>query len=368
MPTEFAWSASVRAVSFLPSPPSERPSRQTGATVQQPVPPLNRPVGIAGTGVYLPERVVTNQELARTLDTSDEWIVSRIGIRERRFVDPGMATSDMSIAAAGRALESAGTDAADVDAIIVATFTPDQPLPSTALMVKEALGAHRAMPLDLSQSACAGGIYAIVLGAHLLQSDAFRNVLVVGADAGSRVTDPADRGTRVFFGDAAGAVVLRPTAEGFGLLSWDTGSALSYEVEIPAGGSRRPTDAETLDEGGQFLRMNGKAVWNMAVEHVPASVRRTAAQADVGLDQIDHLLLHQANQNIIDAAALDLGITPERVPSTVRAMGNTGAASMFTVLHETIENTARHDDIMMLAGIGAGFMWGSACFRHFAKV
>jgi 3-oxoacyl-[acyl-carrier-protein] synthase-3 len=326
---------------------------------------LNRPVGISATGVHVPDQVVTNADLTRTLDTSDEWIRSRIGIRERRFVGDGMATSDMSVAAARQALDRAGLDPADLDALIIATFTPDQPLPSTALMVADALGAHRAIPLDLSQSACAGGIYGIVVAAHLLQNDAFRNVLVVGADSGSRVTDPEDRGTRVFFGDAAGAALLSPTAGGFGLLSWDTGASLSYEVEIPAGGSRRPTDAETLDERGQFLKMNGKAVWNIATDRLPESIRRTAQRAGVGLDEVRHFLLHQANQNIIDETARTLGIPSERVPTTVGRLGNTGAASVFTVLHETMEHAVRHDDLMILAGIGAGFLWGSVCFRHF---
>ncbi|OLE22393.1 MAG: 3-oxoacyl-ACP synthase [Catenulispora sp. 13_1_20CM_3_70_7] len=326
---------------------------------------LTRPVGINATGLYLPEQVVTNEDLTRTLDTSDEWISSRIGIKERRFVADGMATSDMSIAAARQALDRAGVDPVDLDAVIVATFTPDQPLPSTALMVTDALGARRAIPLDLSQSACAGGIYAILLAAHLLQNEDFSNVLVVGADSGSRVTDPGDRGTRVFFGDAAGAALLSPTASGYGLLSWHTGSVLSYEVEIPAGGSRRPTSPETLDERGQFLKMNGKAVWNIAVEQLPDSIRRTALRAGVGLDEVRHYLLHQANQNIIDEAALSLGIPANRVPTTVRRLGNTGAASMFTVLHETMVHTVEHDDLMIMAGIGAGFLWGSACFRHF---
>lgn len=326
---------------------------------------LTRPVGIAGTGLFLPEEVVTNGDLARTLDTSDEWITARIGIKERRFVADGMATSDMSIAAGRQALDRAGVHPADLDAVIVATFTPDQPLPSTALMVTAALGADRAMPIDLSQSACAGGIYGILLAAHLLQNDAFTNILVIGADSGSRVTDPADRGTRVFFGDAAGAAVLRPTAGGFGLLSWDTGSALSYEVEIPAGGSRRPTTADTLSERGQFLKMNGKAVWNMATEQLPDSIRRTALRAGIGLDDVQHFLLHQANLNIINATADALGVPAGRVPTTVGRLGNTGAASMFTVLHEAMETTLRHDDVLIMAGIGAGFLWGSVCFRHF---
>ncbi|MBO3749907.1 ketoacyl-ACP synthase III [Streptosporangiaceae bacterium NEAU-GS5] len=324
---------------------------------------LARPVGIHATGVYFPERVVTNEELTRTLDTSDAWITSRTGIRERRFLDAGLATSDMALVAARRALARGGVDPADLDAVIVATFTPDQPLPSTALIVKEALGAHRAMPLDLTQAACAGGIYGLLLAAHLLQNAAFRQVLVIGADAGSRATDPHDRVTRVFLGDAAGAALLGPTEPGFGLLSWDTGSELSYEVEVPAGGSRRPTSPETASERGHFLKMNGRAVWEMATDKLPASIRRTAWRAGVRLDEVRHYLLHQANLNIINEAMSSLGVPAERAPTTVGRLGNTAAASVFTVLHEAMENRVEHGDLMIMAGIGAGFMWGSLCFR-----
>ncbi|TVT61156.1 beta-ketoacyl-ACP synthase 3 [Amycolatopsis rhizosphaerae] len=325
---------------------------------------LNRPVGIVATGLCVPPRVVTNAELTRTLDTSDTWIRSRTGIEERRFLAPGLSTSDMGVAAARDALIRGGVRAAELDAIIVTTFTPDQPLPSTALMVKERLGAHRAVPLDLTQAACAGGIYALVVAAHLLQNESYRHVLVIGADAGSRATDPEDRGTRVFLGDAAGAALLAPTSEGFGILSWHTGSELSYEVEIPAGGSRTPTSGETLRRRDQYLKMNGKAVWNMATDRIPRSIRETALRAGLEIDDIRYFLLHQANLNIITEAMASLGVPADRAPTTVSRFGNTAAASMFTVLHETMTGPAEHGDVMMMAGIGAGFLWGSLCFRH----
>ncbi|MEU3711221.1 3-oxoacyl-ACP synthase III family protein [Streptomyces catenulae] len=325
---------------------------------------LRRPVGIRSTGLYVPPRVVTNEELTRTLDTSDAWITSRTGIKERRFLEPGMATSDMSVAAARQALAGGGVDPSELDAIVLTTFTPDQPLPSTALMVKQALGAHRAIPLDLTQAACSGGIYALLVAAHLLQNDSYSRVLVIGADAGSRATDPQDRGTRVFLGDAAGAVLLGPGAPGFGLLSWDTGDELSYDVEIPAGGSRRPTSQETADGRGQYLKMLGKSVWNMATGKLPDSIRTTALRAGVELDEVRYFLLHQANLNIIHEAMQSLGVPADRAPTTVGRFGNTAAASMFTVLHETMTRGVRHGDLLMMSGIGAGFLWGSACFRH----
>ncbi|MEV0280504.1 beta-ketoacyl-ACP synthase 3 [Streptomyces sp. NPDC050610] len=345
------------------------PTKSTLDTVPAPRPlnaaaGLKRPVGIRSTGLYVPPRVVTNEELTQLLDTSDAWITSRTGIKERRFLEEGLATSDMSIEAARQALSRGGVDPTELDAIILTTFTPDQPLPSTALMVKHALGAHRAIPLDLTQAACSGGIYALLVAAHLLQNDSYSNVLVIGADAGSRATDPQDRGTRVFLGDAAGAVLLGPGAPGFGLLSWDTGDELSYDVEIPAGGSRLPTSEATADGRGQYLKMLGKAVWNMATGHLPNSIRQTALRAGVELDEVRYFLLHQANLNIINEAMHSLGVPAERAPTTVGRFGNTAAASMFTVLHETMAKGARHGDHLIMSGIGAGFLWGSACFRH----
>lgn len=321
---------------------------------------LRFPVGLLGTGIYVPRRVVTNAELAEDLDTSDEWIVTKTGIRERRFLENELATSDMAVAAAREALERSGVSAADLDAVIVTTFTADQPLPSTALMVMDALGADRAMPLDLTQAACAGGIYGLIVTAHLLQRDGARNVLVIGADCASRATDPADRKTRVFFGDAAGAVVLGRTAPGYGLLAWDTGSELSYEVQIPAGGSRTPRGAA----GDHYLQMNGKAVWDVAVSELPRSIRQTVSRAGVELSDVQHFLLHQANLNIILEAMKSLGVPPERAPTTVQQLGNTAAASMFTVLHKAMTGGVRSGELMVLAGIGAGFVWGSLCFRH----
>ncbi|SEE25455.1 3-oxoacyl-[acyl-carrier-protein] synthase III [Streptomyces sp. 2231.1] len=326
---------------------------------------LRHPVGVLGTGLYVPDRVVTNEDLTRTLDTSDEWITSRTGIRERRFLEEGRVTSDMAVEAARQALADGGVAPENLDAIIITTFTPDQPLPSTAMIVKEQLGAHRAMPLDLTQAACAGGVYALLTGAHLLQNPSFENVLVIGADAGSRGTDPQERTTRVFLGDAAGAALLGRTPSGYGLLSWDTGDELSYEVQITAGGSRMPTTEETVAARQQYLQMNGKAVWNMATDKLPKSVLKTVQRAGVDVADVQHILLHQANLNIINEAAKTLGVPAERVPTTVQRFGNTAAASVFTVLHETLRRRARHGDLLVLAAIGAGFLWGSACFRHF---
>jgi 3-oxoacyl-[acyl-carrier-protein] synthase-3 len=327
---------------------------------------LDRPVGLLGTGLYLPRTVITNEEISRGLDTSDEWIRERIGIRERRFAEPTESTSDMCLDAARTALAHSGTEPAELDAIVLATVTADQPLPSTALMVKEALGADRAIPVDLTQMACAGGVYGMLLGMHLLQNREMHRVLVVGAESLSRLTDPTDRTTRIFFGDGAGAVVLGPVAPGYGLLSWDFGSRLSYGVQVAAGGSRRPTTHETVVAGDHFLRMDGRVVWDTATASLPGSVRRALARAGIGLEEVQHYFFHQANRNLLQAVLQSLGIPPERAPITVDVLGNTGGASVFTVLHPAMsERRVRRGDLVVISAIGAGFVWGTLCLRHY---
>ncbi|OKI13274.1 ketoacyl-ACP synthase III [Streptomyces sp. CB03911] len=324
------------------------------------------PFAVAGTGVYLPPTVVSNQQLTRTLDTSDEWITSRTGIRERRRLAPHLATSDMCVAAAQPALDAAGVLPGQLDAVIVATYTGDQPLPSTALIVKDALGAHRALTLDVTQAACASGVQAMLIAAHLLQNPSITTVLLLAADCASRVTDPTDRTTGVFFGDAAAAVVITRTDNaGAGLLSYDLGSELSYDVQIPAGGSRRPATTATVAAGEHYLRMDGRAVWNTATTRLPESISNAAHRAGVPIDGIRYFFLHQANLNILTATMTALGVPRERVPVTVDRLGNTGSAGLFTALHATMaEGALLPGDTYVLSGIGAGFQWGTLCLRH----
>ncbi|MGQ4488628.1 ketoacyl-ACP synthase III [Streptomyces sp. 372A] len=334
-------------------------SHQTGAG-------LSVPFAVAGTGMHLPPEVVTNQELTRTLDTSDAWITSRTGIRERRRLAPHLATSDMCVAAARPALEAAGVEAAGLDAIIVASYTGDQPLVSTALIVKDALGAHRALSLDVTQAACASGIQAMLIAAHLLQNPSIGTVLLLAADCASRITDPADRTTRVFFGDAAAAVVLtRSETPGAGLLSYDLGSQLSYDVQIPAGGSRLPASTATVAAGEHYLYMDGRAVWDTATTRLPESIRSAAHRAGVPVDRVRHFFLHQANLNILDETLSALDVPRDRATVTIDRLGNTGSAGVFTALHTSVtEGALLPGDVYVLSGIGAGFQWGSLCLRH----
>ncbi|MFI5717821.1 3-oxoacyl-ACP synthase III family protein [Nocardia sp. NPDC051750] len=327
--------------------------------------PLAVPVAIAGTGLHLPPAVISNQQLTETLDTSDEWIVEHTGIRERRHLSPELAVSDMAVAAAEDAIAASGVRAVDLDAVLIATYTGDQILPSTALMVADRLGARRALPIDITQAACANGLQAMLLAAHLLQSTA-RTVLVVAADCASRVTDPADRTTRVFFGDAAVAIVLtRGTEPGTGLLSWDFGAELSDSVQIPAGGSRLPASARTVAEGAHYLHMDGRAVWEMATEQLPRSIENAVRRAGSTVNSVDHFFLHQANLRIVTAAMDRIAVSMDRAPVTVDRLGNTGSAGAFTALHTLMSQGRIHSgDTFVLSAIGAGFQWGTLYMRH----
>ena len=354
------------SVSMSTAVPQKHPACQEHPVFSHSGGGLPVPFAVTGTAVHLPPTVVTNRQLVETLDTTDEWIVSRTGIRERRRLAPELATSDMCLAAARPALAAAGLAPADLDAIIVATYTWDQPLPSTALILKGALRADRALTLDVTQAACANGIQAVLLAAHLLQNPSFTHILVVAADCASRVTHPADRTTGVFFGDAAAAAVLtRTDTPGPGLLSYDLGSRLSYDVQIPAGGSRQPTSPDTTAAGRHYLSMNGRAVWDTATARIPASITNAARRAGLSVDEIQHFFLHQANLNILTQTMTHLGVPMERAPVTLDRIGNTGSAGTFTALHHSRTNGhLRPGDTYVLSAIGAGFQWGTLCLRH----
>ncbi|MEU3315956.1 ketoacyl-ACP synthase III [Streptomyces sp. NPDC048387] len=321
---------------------------------------------LTGSGLHVPPTVVTNEEITRVTHRNGDWITSRTGIRERRRLAPDLATSDMCLAAALPALRASGTDVRDLDAVIVASYTQDQPMPSTSVMLKDALGAPRALALDVSQAACASGIHALLMAAHLLQNPCFQQVLVVGADCASRIISPTDRTAGVFFGDAAAAVVLsRTETEGAGLLAYDIGSELSYAVQVPAGGSRRPTSADSVSSGGHYVAMDGRAVWDTATTRLPESIGNAVGRAGLTPQDIDHYFLHQANLNILRAAQHRLGIPASRMPVTLDELGNTGSAGVFTALHRVVgDGGLRPGHTSVISGIGAGFHWGTLVLRQ----
>jgi len=313
---------------------------------------------IAGTGGYLPEKRVTNDELARRLDTSDEWIVARTGIRARHVAAEQEQTSDLALAAARPALAAAGIAPADVDLIVIATTTPDMIFPSTACIVQDKLGARGGAAFDV-QAVCSGFIYALALADKLVTSGSARNALVVGAEIYSRILDWNDRGTCVLFGDGAGAVVLVPDAKP-GILSSHLHADGSYRhnLEVPG------RVANGLVEGRPFLTMDGHAVFKFAVRVLAEVAEEALARNHLRIDAIDWLIVHQANIRIMDATAKKLGLSHDKLVITVDRHGNTSAASIPLALDVAVrDGRVRAGQHLMLAGVGGGFTWGSVLLR-----
>jgi 3-oxoacyl-[acyl-carrier-protein] synthase-3 len=327
---------------------------------------LGSRAGIAGWGKALPERVLTNAELERLVDTSDDWIRTRTGIRERRVVGPGESTFSLAVEAARRALECAGTAPGDVDLIIVCTFSPEfGGMPSTASLVQDALGASRAGAFDLN-AACSGFIYGLAMAQGLITAGINQTVLVIGAETMSRLLDWTDRSTCVLFGDGAGAVLLRAGPGPDGLLSCVLGSDGSGGelLYIPGGGSRQPASAETVEAAQHFIRMNGKEVYKFAVTAAPRAALQAVAKADLTIGDVDLFIPHQANVRIILSAASTLGIAAEDVFINVDRYGNTSAASIPIALCEAVESgRVSPGDHVLLAGFGGGLTWGAAVLR-----
>lgn len=319
---------------------------------------------IAGTGSYVPERVLTNADLERTIATSDSWIVERTGIRERRIAAPGETCSDLGTRAAERALEAAGVSPADLDLILVATCTGDAPLPSTACLIQRRLGAVRAAACDLS-AACCGFVYALGVGDAYVRTGS-RHVLVIGAEVMSMLMDWTDRGTCILFGDGAGAVVLSPSEGERGILSshlhsdgnlWDL-------ICVPGGGSRIPPSEKMLAEGLQYMKMKGNETFKVAVKTLEEAAREALSANHLEVGDLDLYVPHQANLRIIKAVAERLGLPMEKVVLNMDRYGNTSAASIPLALDEAVrEGRVRNGSLVMIEAFGSGLTWASAVIR-----
>lgn len=321
---------------------------------------------LAALGGYAPETVVTNRDIAARLDTSDEWIVSRTGIRERRHAAPEQAASDLAAAAAERVLEAAGVEAAALDMVIVPTATPDHLFPSTAALVADRLGARNAAAYDLS-AACSGFVYGLAQATGLVESGICRSVLVVGAEVLSRITDQDDRATCILFADGAGgALVTRGDEDTTGFLAFDLGADGSGadQLVIPAGGSRLPVTAGPAPVEG-CIRMDGPEVFRFATRVLVESAQRLLDALEMSIDEIDLLVAHQANSRIIDHAADRLGIAEDRLFNNLERYGNTSAASIPLALAEARDQgRLSPGDMLLLVGFGGGLTWASTICRY----
>ena len=321
---------------------------------------------ISGTGSYAPENVVTNDDMAKIVDTSDEWIRTRSGISERRFAETGQTTSDMAVAAAQQAIDAAGIEKSEIDLVIVATMTPDMPFPSTACLVQSKLGLGNITAFDI-QAACSGFIYALNAGSNLLRSGAFKKALIIGSEKMSSILDFEDRATCVLFGDGASAVVLEASkTEGVGVLDCITGSdgsdpSLLYQ---PAGGSAIPASADSISARQHFIKMNGKEIFKQAVRVMGQVSQDILERHQYSTDQVDLVIPHQANMRIIDSLAKRMKLPMDKFHNNLDRFGNTSAASVGIALDEAHRSgRIQSGDLILLVAFGAGLTWGSSLIK-----
>lgn len=326
-----------------------------------------RAVGILGIGSYVPETIVTNRDLENRIDTSDEWIVERTGIRERRVVKAGEATSHIATRAAEKALADAGISADELDLIIVATVTPDMQFPSTACIVQNNLKAWRAAAFDLT-AVCSGFIYGLVTGSAFIKTGAYKKVLVIGAEALSAITNWQDRNTAIIFGDGAGAAVLGETEPGYGLRGFHLGAegAGGDLLKLPAGGSRQPASLETVAGNLHFTYMEGNEVFKFAIKIMGDAANKALEDANITPAEVDFLVPHQANMRIITSAAKRLGLPMDKVIVNVDKYGNTSAASIPLALDEAVKSgRIKNGDVLVLVGFGGGLTWGASVIKWY---
>ena len=320
---------------------------------------------ITGTGSYAPKKVITNHDLERLVDTSDEWIMNRTGIKERRIAEKDQTTSDLAYEASQKALKAAGLGARDLDLILVATMTPDTILPSMGCILQEKLGAKKAAAFDIS-AACSGFIYGMSIASAFIQSGTYKNILLVGAEILSRYTDWEDRTTCILFGDGAGAVVIQRHAGKRGILSTHLHSDGSFGdlIRVPAGGASHPASHDTIRKRMHFIRMRGNETFKAAVRALEAVVQETLEHNKVKPEDIDYLVPHQANLRIIMAMAQRLNMPMEKVVLTLPKYGNTSAASIPMALDEAVrDGRIKENHLLLFEAFGGGLTWASALIR-----
>jgi 3-oxoacyl-[acyl-carrier-protein] synthase-3 len=320
---------------------------------------------ITALGTYVPPRVLTNRDLEKIVETSDEWILTRTGIRERHIVDEGVATSDLAAEAAKRALAQRGIDPSEIEAIVVATVTPDMLFPSTACLVQNKLGAKGCWGFDLS-AACSAFVYALQTGAQFIATGAHKKVLVIGADVMTSILDYTDRSTCILFGDGAGAVILEPAEDGVGLIDFvhEIDGSGGCSLYMPGGGSLHPATHETVDKKMHFVHQDGGAVFKYAVRKMGEVCEKLLTRNGFTADDIDCFIPHQANQRIIQATAERVGLKPERVIINIDRYGNTTAGTIPLAMQTAREEgRLKKDDLVLLASVGAGFTVGATLLR-----
>lgn len=322
---------------------------------------------IVGTGHYVPERVLANRDLEGMVDTSDAWIVERTGIRERRIAAPHETSSDMAAKASRRAIEAAGISATDIDLIVIATVTPDRPLPSTSMYVQQKIGARRDCPgFDLA-AACAGFIYGLSVADQYVSNGTARYVLVVGVELLSRILNWKDRTTCVLFGDGAGAVVVGPAeSENRGIVSTHlyADGALASALYIPAGGSAEPPSSDTVSRGLHFVHMEGPELFKVAVKNLAEAGRSALEHNQVKPEAVDWVIAHQANQRILEGVARRIGLPLDRFYLNIQKYGNTSSASVPIALDEAVrDGSIKKGQTLLMCALGGGITWGSALVR-----
>ena len=321
--------------------------------------------GVLGTGSALPEKVITNADLEKLVETSDQWITERTGIRERRQAAPHETTSTLSVQASRHALEKAGIKATDLDLIICSTISPDMPLPSTASLIQRALGAHGCCAFDLA-AACSGFLFGMTVAEQFIRTGAAKYVLVIGAELLSRYLDYKDRTTCVIFGDGVAAAVFGPVEPPSGILAHELHTEGQYadHLFIPAGGTAMPASCQTVEQGAHFIKMRGNELFKVAVRSLEDVSRQVLKDAGVTPDDVDLFIPHQANQRITDAVRDRLGLCPEKVYSNISRIGNTSSASIPICLDECVQSgLLKKGDLVLMSAFGAGVTWGAVLMR-----